>query len=97
MLTIIIGIASSIVAEAITWGNKRLSGTVLQGDAAFILASAVALAGAAIEIYVVPTATYQVFLTHWAQIWAVSQVWFLGVIQLFGLNVQPTTTTSALG
>lgn len=88
MLTIILGIATSIAAELVTWLNKKLDGTVLKGDAAFFIAAVVAFIAAAVKLFLVPNVSFQDFLTGFAQIWAVSQGFFLIVIQLFGLDVK---------
>lgn len=88
LLTILIGIGASVVTELITWINKLLSGTVLKGDGAFMLAALVAFVGATVKIYLIPTVGFQEFLASFASIWAVSQVIFLGFIQLFDLDVQ---------
>jgi len=93
MITILIGISSSVVAELVTWLNKQLSGTVFKGDAAFILAALVAFIGALVKVYLVPVPAFQEFLTQFAGVWAVSQGFILLVVQMFGLDVQPSQTS----
>jgi hypothetical protein len=93
LTTISLGVLSSLVAEVITWINKKLSGTVLKGDGAFLLAAFVALIGGAFQVWHagIPLTNLDALWVSFVQIWAVSQVFFLGVVQMFGLDVQPTT------
>ena len=90
MLTILVGIIASVAAEAVTLVNKWLSGTVLKGDGAFVIAMLLSLVAAIIKIYFVPLASFQSFLASFTEIWAVSQVFFIGVVQLLGLDVKPS-------
>lgn len=91
LTTILIGFASSIVAEVITWINAKLSGTVLKGDGAFLFAAFISLIAAIVEVFIVPTATWHQFVSQFSLVWASSQAFFLLVVQLFGLDVKPNT------
>ena len=100
MITILLGIISSTVAEIVTALNKKLSGTVLQGDAAFLIAFCIAIIGALVKEVTAPGFTIPQ-LTDWttlssdfAQIFAISQVYFVFVTKKLGLDV-PTPDTSA--
>ncbi len=95
MLTILIGIASSIAAEIITWINSKLSGTVLKGDGALVFAVVIAFIGAVVKIYLVPNSSFHEVLTSASEIWAVSQIFFFGVIRLLGLDIKDTSVTPA--
>ncbi len=78
------------MTEIITWLNLKLQGTVLRGDAAFLLAFFVSIAAAFVKLYLLPTETFQVFLSNAALIWAASQIFFICFIQLFKLDVNYT-------
>ena len=87
--TLIFGLASSLVAELIVWLNQKLSGTVLKGDAAWLLAAAVAIIAATVKVVAggVPT-NWSMFATECATIWTVSHVFFVAIVQQFNLDVQ---------
>ncbi len=90
MLTILtLGVLSSIVAELVTWLNAKLSGTVLKGKAAFLFALIVALLGGAFQVWHngIPLNDWGALYTSFSQIWAVSQVFFIFIVQQFGLDV----------
>ena len=89
MLTLILGLATTIVAELVTWLNKKLSGTVLTGDAAWLLAAGAAIIAAAVKVFIsgVPT-SWTAFGTDCATIWTISQVFFIWIVQKFNLDVQ---------
>lgn len=86
--TVLLGIASSIASEVITWINKKLSGTVLVGDGAWLLSAAVAiiLATAKVLMSGIPT-DWVSFTTECAMIWATSQVFFIWIVQQFNVDV----------
>lgn len=89
METLLIGIAVSLFTEAITWLDKKLSGTTLKGDGAFILSAAIAFFAAAVQVAIAfpgPLSLSALGL-YFAQVWAVSQVFFIGIYQMLGLDV----------
>lgn len=89
LLTIaILGIAASLATEIITWINAKLSGTVLQGKGAFILSIVVALIGATASVYVKGDFSWSELSATGAQIWAVSQLYFVLIAQWLGLEVK---------
>lgn len=90
MLTVLsLGILSSVVSEFVTWLNSKLSGTVLKGDGAFFLASGIALIGGTFKVWHagVPLTDFGALWVSFTQIWAVSQVFFMVVVQTFHLDV----------
>ncbi len=99
MTTILIGILSSVVAEIVVALNKRLKGTVLQGDAAFLLAFGIAIIGAFFTQAVnhgISVATF----TNWASltqtftgVFTISQLYFLFITQKLHLDIRPTTNS----
>lgn len=97
--TLLIGIAVSLFTEAVTWLDSKWSGTVLKGDAAFILSAAIAFFGAAIEVAFNFHGTLSISAIglYFAQVWAVSQVFFVGIYQTLGLDVPsaPSSTSTA--
>ena len=94
LTTLSLGVLASVAAEVITWINKKLTGTVLQGDGAFLLAAGVALVGGVFKVYTsgTPVTDLGSLWTSFAQVWAVSQVFFLVVVQTFGFDVKPAPT-----
>ncbi len=97
LTTLTIGVLASIASEVITWINKKLTGTVLQGDGAFLLAAGVALVGAALKVYSsgVPLTDVATLWASFTQVWAVSTVFFMAIVQTLGLDVKPTQQSSA--
>jgi hypothetical protein len=97
----LLGIVSSVATEVITWLNKKWSGTVLQGEGAFIFSAVVSLVIAVFQVLSSSTlpafswASLAQFGTVFSQIWVVSQVVFLGVVQTLKLDVSSTTTTAS--
>ncbi len=98
MITIILGIISSTLAEIITALNKKLQGTVLQGDAAFLIVFGISLIGAvAKELFMpgfqwVDLRNVQMLTATFAEIFSTSQVYFIFVVQKLDLDVQPTAS-----
>lgn len=90
LTTLVLGLATTLIAELITWLNKELSNTVLKGDAAWLLAAIVAVLAACIKVFWfgggVP-ADWPTFLADLATIWSISQVFFLWVVQRFNIDV----------
>lgn len=103
MITILIGIVSSVAAEIVTAINKKLANTVLRGNAAFLLAFAVSVVGAFVKEVITPGFSWSVFLNYQelgatlTEIWTVSQIFFIFVTQKLDLDVQsePTGTVAA--
>jgi hypothetical protein len=100
MTSILLGIISSTVAEVVTWINKRLSGTVLKGNGAFLLAFVTAFCGAAIKEVTAPgfsLATLHDWNTlsqTFGQIFTVSQLYFTFVVKKLNLDVTGPKTLS---
>ena len=94
LTTLSLGVLASVATEAVTWINKKLSGTVLKGNGAFLLAAVVALIGGAFQVWQsgVPFAWGSLY-TSFAQIWVISQGFFLIVVQTLNLDVSSTPTT----
>lgn len=88
--TFVLGFVSSLVTELLTWLNKKLSGTVLSGDAAWILSALVAIGIATFKILHsgAPT-SWATFSTQCATIWSLSQVYFMAVVQWFAVPTMP--------
>lgn len=95
LTTILLGIGSSIASEIVTWLNKKLQGTVLKGDGAFILTFAIALAGALIKQMTTPgfelsdIKDYAALSQTFGEIFTVSQVYFVFVAKKLGIEVKP--------
>ena len=94
MITILLGIISSTLAEVVTAINKRLQGTVLQGDAAFLIAFGMAMVGAIAKEVMAPGFTigdltnWQSLVQTFGEVFAVSQVYFIFVVEKLHLDVQ---------
>lgn len=102
--TILFGILTSTLSEIITAFNKKLSGTVLKGDGAFIIALVIALVGGSVKVFYVdgtplPTSLSYVSLKAlwpaFAQVWTVSQIYFLYVTQKLNMDV-PTPPSAPM-
>jgi hypothetical protein len=90
LVTGLLGIASSLVAELVTWINKKLSGTVMKGNGAFIVALLIALVGGGIKVLLdgFKITDWSTFGTYFAQVFAISQIWFYLIAQKLGLQVK---------
>lgn len=103
MLTLLLGIISSVLAEVVTALNKKLQGTVLTGDGAFIVAFAIAMVGGVVKEIMTPAFEFSdlfnlsMLTSDCAQVFAVSQVYFLLVAQKLNLDVPSTPTTVTTG
>lgn len=101
ILATLLGILSSVAAEAVTALNKRLTGTVLQGNAAFLIALGISLIGAFIKIAMTPGFTfasllnYQMLYLNLTQIFAIAQVYFFLVTKKLGLDVAPANANTS--
>jgi hypothetical protein len=106
IVAILIGIITSTIAEVVTALNKRLTGTVLQGQAAFLIALVLALIGGAVKVFFIdgtplPTtydyASLKALFPAFAEVWTVAQVYFMFVTKTLSLDVQapPTKQTFA--
>jgi cystathionine beta-lyase/cystathionine gamma-synthase len=103
MLTILLGILSSVFAEIVTALNKHLQGTVLKGDAAFLVAFGMALVASIVHEVMVPgfqiamLLNWQTMVATFSEVFAVSQVYFLFIMQKLQLDVNtapaPVSTT----
>ena len=97
LTTLILGVLTSTVAEIVSALNKKLANTLLKGDAALLVALLMALIGAAIKVFYVdgvalPSlhdfAAWQALYPSFAEVWTVSQIYFLYVTQKLNLDVQ---------
>jgi hypothetical protein len=94
--TILLGILSSYAAELVTAINKRLQGTVLSGEGAFLIAFGMALPAAILKEVLMPGFDWHTLL-NWQQLiatfteaFAVSQIYFLFVMEKLHLDVGTT-------
>lgn len=90
LTTLTIGVLASVAAEAINWLNLKLTNTVLKGKASFLLAAAIALVGAAVQVVAsgTPLTDWHMLGTTFAQIWTVAQAFFVFIVETFKLDVQ---------
>ena len=93
LITIGTGVLASIIAEVITWLNQKLSGTVLKGDGAFLLATVVALICGFVKVWSsgVPFTNITNLWVTFAQVWTASQAFFVIIVQTFNLDVKATS------
>ena len=87
----LLGIASSIVAELITYVNKKLTGTLLQGNGAFLVILAIALIGAFVKIAFtqgITVLSIQDVAQQFAYIFTVSQAYFVLIATKLGITVK---------
>lgn len=96
--TILLGIAASVFTEVATAINKVLSGTVLKGDGAFLLAFGMAFVAALVKEAMMPGFTFDMLLNFqqlgafFAETFTVSQIFFLAIYARLGLNMQQDGT-----
>ncbi len=93
MTTILLGILSSVFAEIVVSLNKKLKGTVLQGDAAFLLAFGMAIVasvftqattnGISVSTFTNTSALIQTFTS----IFTISQLYFLFIVRKLRVSV----------
>lgn len=88
MLTIAFGILSSVIAELASWLNKKIEGTPLHGDGAFIIALVFAVVAAFAKVLIAPLLVGTSFWMVLIEIFGVSQLYFNTVAKWFGLQVQ---------
>lgn len=95
MVTIILlGILTSVISEAVTALNKKLQGTVLQGNAAFLITFVIAFLGAFIKEVTAPGFTwsqfgdYNAIATTLGEVFTISQLYFVLIVKKLGLDVQ---------
>lgn len=89
LLTVIFGIASSLLTELATWANKKLDNTPLQGDGAFLVVLAISFVGAFVKMVLVDHVAFDwTNLTQTgSQIFAVAEVYFMLFATKLGLTV----------
>lgn len=93
----LLGIATSIVTEVVTWLNAKFNGTLLQGKAAFIVTLVVSLIGGAFKVGFSHITDWSSLLTAFSQVFAVSQVYFALVAKTLGLEVTPGSAVLSRG
>lgn len=87
----ILGIIATYASEIFSWVNKKVDGTPLKGDGAYLTAGAVAFVVALFQTLVLPLipAHFIASLTATGGIvFATSQVWYRFFNDKFGLTVQ---------
>lgn len=86
------GIISSLATEVVTWLNKAFTGTVLQGDGAFVLSTVVAFIIAIFAAVTSPgfvlASNWQSLVSEFAVVFASAQIWFVLVYQKLGLDIK---------
>lgn len=99
--SLILGVVSSTIAEIITWVNKKLSGTLLKGDGAFILAFGSAFIFSVVKEVMLPGFSLAGVFQNWhmlaatfGEVYAASQVYFYWILQKFSIQVTQATDTS---
>lgn len=81
------GIGASLVTEAITWVNKKLTKTVLAGRGSFIVIFVISFVAAAVHLgfdFSSWTAVWQKV----AEVFTVSQLWFTLIATKLGIEVK---------
>lgn len=105
LTTLGLAFLTSHVTEVIVAINRRLQGTVLQGDAAFLLALFTAFIAALVKVFyidgtplpaIADFSTWQSIAPQFGVIWTIMQIYFLYVVKNLGLDVlapQPPAPT----
>ena len=95
MIGTLLGIGVSLFSELVTWLNKKLTGTVIQGDAAFIIVLVLSIVVAVVKTVVLPLlpSSYMVSMgLLFAEVFASSQIFFKLFSSKVGLVVSDPTT-----
>ena len=92
LLTGLLGIGSSVLAELISALSKKLQGTPLQGSASFIVAAAIAFVGAGVKV--LANGGQGSLAADFFQVFTVSEAYFNIVAQNLNLTVSSTPTNS---
>lgn len=82
----ILGILASVATELITYINSKLNGTVLTGKGAFLLAIVLSLVGGIVKVWIAGDWSWGSISTDFAQVFAVSQVFFVFILQWLGID-----------
>jgi len=94
MITILLGIASSILTEVITWVGKKLTGTLLEGKAAELVAVTLALVAgmySAIVQFAQSTDTTISFVQigqYALMAFGASQIWFKTIARFLNIKTE---------
>ena len=89
--TVLLGIASSLASEIISWLNKKLFGTVFQGQAALLVSVLAALFAGMLKVFVfspLNVISIQDLLSAFIVAFGWSQLWFTTIATWFGLQVK---------
>lgn len=109
LTTLGLAFLTSHLTEVVVAINKKLQGTLLQGNAAFLLALGTAFVASLVKVFyfdgtplpaLADLETWRAIAPQFAMIWTVMQVYFLYIMQDLGLdvggsNTNVTTTTIA--
>lgn len=95
MLSIgLLGIASSILTEVVTWVNKKLSTTPLKNDGSFIVVACISIILAVVKLFFVQHLAF-----NWndlvgtsSAIFAAAEIYFVFIASKLGLTVNPNPT-----
>lgn len=94
------GAGSSLLTEAVSFFNKKLTGTPFQGTGALILSAAVAFLMGAVQVYMTGLPKPQSIadiISITGAIWAASQVFFHLILKRVDpIHVTPETNTEPL-
>jgi hypothetical protein len=93
LVTGLLGLASSLAAEAISWLSKKLQGTPLQGSASFIVAALVAFVGGAVKVYL--NGGTGSLWADFGEVFAISEIYFNLVATNLNLVVSSPSTPAA--
>ena len=92
--TVLLGLIAPFLTELVTAFNKKLTGTLLAGDAAYILSAIVAVVLAIGQVVFMPTfsfsslASWGALLTTASVVWTLSQGFYKMLIKYPGMNVK---------
>lgn len=89
MIITLVAIGSSVLTELITWINKKLDGTPLKGNGAFLVVFFLSIFGAAIKMFYFDHVAFSLstLVAQAGEIFSVSQLYFTFIASKFGLTV----------
>lgn len=100
---LLFGVLASTVTELVTYLNLKLQNTLLKGDAAWLLALAIAIIAAVGREILMPgfnvgdLTTWTNLTRTFFEVWGASQVYFYFVVQKLGMDFEAPTTTAVRG
>lgn len=102
MITLLLGILSSVATDVVAALNLKLKGTVLEGDAAFLVAFGIAFPLALVKEMLAPAFHFAdltnltILAQNFSEVFAVSQAYFYLIAKQLNLRI-PAENADVVG